>query len=73
MKRPGQLITLRYTSWTGPLPNVGDCLRTTTGRMYEIYSIRGCSLRCRVLASGSRLADGATVFNWVWSVKRKSA
>ena len=50
MKRPGDPCKLTCLWWDGIPPEAGDCLRTTTGRTYQILEIKGKSLHCVVLA-----------------------
>lgn len=70
MKRIGETVKLRYSHWTGPLPEPGDVLTTSTGRRYQINGVSGRMLDCVVMRPGAKVADDARQFNWVWGPKR---
>lgn len=58
MKPVGAIVTLSM-QWEGPLPKLGDALRTRTGRRYAIRSMNGRRWRCEVLAKDV-VVTGAT-------------
>jgi hypothetical protein len=71
MKRVGDDATIR---WYGPLvPNVGDVLRTPTGRQYlvtECAGRTGRALKCIVMPNAKTYAPSTPVRSMRW-MKRK--
>lgn len=71
MKRIGETVKLRFAHWTGPLPEPGDILTTSTGRRYQINDVRGRNLHCVVMRPGAKVPGDARRFEWLWKSKVK--
>lgn len=71
MKRVGDDATIR---WYGPLvPEIGDVLRTTTGRQYlvtERHGKDGRALQCIVMPPAVKFTPASRVRSMRW-LKRK--
>ena len=51
------------------LPEVGDELRTPTGRRYQVLNVRGHQMTCLVLPADA--AVQGRVLEWFWVGRRK--
>ena len=60
-------VTLTRVDWEGQDPKHGDVLETSTGRRYEIVTVKGKRITCRVVPSDAWLIEGATVIQWRWA------
>lgn len=77
MKATGESVRLSIRFWDGAWPEVGDILRTGTGRLYGVDQVRTdryCKrivlLVCTVLPPDAAIA-GARVFPLVWTRRER--
>ncbi len=77
MKPPWSRTVLTVNFWTGPEPQSGDGLETSTGRRYLILRVARKrtgelrALECLVLPKNEPIPG--RVFEWAWSPRRRRA
>ena len=85
MKRAWDQAVLTVLWWSGPDPEIGDVLETSTGRRYQITRFRlsrpfkqNGQLRTKVrafetvvLPKGEPLERGQKVFRWEWGKRSR--
>lgn len=74
MRQPGDQVRLRRLFWEGPEPLMGDLLVTRSRRRsYMVLEVRGPVLDCVVLRPEARGDPDATIFEWMWSRRSRTA
>ena len=77
MKPPWSRTVLTVNFWTGPEPQSGDGLETSTGRRYLILRVARKrtgelrALECLVLPKNEPIPGRG--FEWAWSPRRRRA